>query len=158
MSTKTNKYRLDRPEIEDIVDNQLAALGYSHDTLDEVLGGLVQITAGEQVAVADGIATDYSGALGNLPAIRGSVAFTDGVESFADNGDGTLLGSNGGSGTIDYRTGAWALSFAAPPAGAAPVTAGYDWAQLRTGAQRNITIGTTAPASPLPDDIWLDVS
>lgn len=53
------------------------------------------------------------------------VTFTDGTETFTDNLDGTLTGSAGGTGTINYTTGAYDITFAVAPG--APVTATYRW-------------------------------
>lgn len=52
------------------------------------------------------------------------VTFTDGTETFTDNLDGTLTGSAGGTGTINYTTGVYALTFAAAPGA---ITATYRW-------------------------------
>lgn len=65
--------------------------------------------------------TDFSGTLDEYPVRPGSVYVTDGTENFTDNGDGTLTGSLGGSGTVDYWTGAVAVSFNAAPAAGAEV-------------------------------------
>lgn len=56
-----------------------------------------------------------------------SVSATDGTETFSDTGSGTLSGSAGGTGTINYSTGAISVTFAVAPAGAAPITSGYIW-------------------------------
>jgi hypothetical protein len=53
-----------------------------------------------------------------------NVSFTDGVETFGDNFDGTLTGSAGGTGTINYATGAYAITF---NASATTVTSDYFW-------------------------------
>lgn len=53
-----------------------------------------------------------------------NVSFTDGTETFGDNFDGTLTGSAGGTGTINYATGDYAITFAAP---ATTVTSNYFW-------------------------------
>lgn len=46
------------------------------------------------------------------------VAITDGIEYFRDNRSGILVGSEGGTGTIDYVTGAFSVTFhTAPPNG-----------------------------------------
>lgn len=50
------------------------------------------------------------------------VTFTDGVETFSDNFDGTLTGSAGGTGTINYTTGAYSITFNAVAAGAVTST------------------------------------
>lgn len=53
-----------------------------------------------------------------------NVTFTDGTETFNDNFDGTLTGSAGGTGTINYATGEYSITFAAP---ATTVSATYYW-------------------------------
>lgn len=53
------------------------------------------------------------------------VTFTDGTETFTDNLDGTLTGTAGGTGTINYTTGEYSITFAAAAGGA--VTATYRW-------------------------------
>ena len=53
----------------------------------------------------------YSGTLAVRPIAPGSFRPTDGVETYVDNGNGTLTGSAGGTGTINYTTGAWTLDF-----------------------------------------------
>lgn len=55
--------------------------------------------------------TTYSGTLAVHPIVAGTFLPTSGVESFTDNGSGVLTGSLGGSGTINYTTGAWTLIF-----------------------------------------------
>jgi hypothetical protein len=52
------------------------------------------------------------------------VTFTDGTETFVDDYNGVLTGSAGGTGTINYTTGAYSVTFASAPA---PVTATYYW-------------------------------
>ena len=69
---------------------------------------------GEWVNQHDGVATSFTGILYHTPIVRGSVTATDGVQTFNDNGDGTLSPTAGvGSGTINYYTGAISLTFAA---------------------------------------------
>jgi len=53
-----------------------------------------------------------------------NVTFTDGTETFNDNFDGTLTGDKGGTGTINYTTGVYAITF---NASAVTVTATYYW-------------------------------
>ena len=77
--------------------------------------------------------TDYSGTLAFKAAGAKRTCFglsitnVDGtVELFTDNYDGTLTGSLGGTGTINYTSGAWTASFnSAVPSG--NITATYQW-------------------------------
>lgn len=54
-----------------------------------------------------------------------AITFTDTVETFTDNKDGTLTGSAGGTGTINYATGAYSITFNVVTAN--PVTSTYNW-------------------------------
>jgi len=53
------------------------------------------------------------------------VTFTDGTETFVDNRNGVLVGTAGGTGTINYTTGAYSVTFAAVAGGS--VTSTYRW-------------------------------
>lgn len=72
------------------------------------------------------------------------VTFTDGVETFTDNFDGTLTGSAGGDGTINYTTGAYDITFNA--AAAAPVTATYRWEDSTASGIADFTKSPTRTA------------
>lgn len=74
--------------------------------------------------IGDGT-TGYSGTLACIAIIAGSLAATDGTETFSDNGDATLTGDKGGSGTIVYATGVWALTFNSAPAAGTVISATY---------------------------------
>lgn len=56
------------------------------------------------------------------------IVITDGVETFTDDYNGVLVGDAGGTGTINYTTGAWSVTFNAAPANAANnITSDYQW-------------------------------
>lgn len=64
----------------------------------------------------DGTTTTFAGTIGSgYRIIPESVVAGDTVETFEDNGDGTLTGSEGGSGTIVYNSGALSITFATAP-------------------------------------------
>jgi len=69
----------------------------------------------------------YSGTLAAITAKRTAmyVEITDTSETFKDDRNGNLIGSAGGTGTINYATGAYSVTFAVPAVGA--VTASYYW-------------------------------
>ena len=81
-------------------------------------------TTGEAVGTGDAEATEFTATLANTPVQEGSVVITDGVETFNDH-LGALFGDGGGSGRINYRTGAVEVTFAAAPANEASITAEY---------------------------------
>jgi len=73
------------------------------------------VVSGVTIATGNG-GTSYSGTLAAIPVEIGTFIAVGGIgatspETFTDNGDGTLTGSQGGTGTIDYTTGAWTLTF-----------------------------------------------
>jgi hypothetical protein len=81
--------------------------------------------ASEVIETGDGSTKAFTGNLAAYPVEPGTLVVADGVETFADDGSGRLTGSAGGSGTINYRTGAYAVTFNANVVNAVEVTAGY---------------------------------
>lgn len=78
----------------------------------------------------DGMRTNFMGLLPFAPIEPGSITASDGIEVFTDslNADGTtgtLHGTNGGNGSIEYSTGNITLNFMTAPAPAQPVTVNY---------------------------------
>lgn len=71
-----------------------------------------------------------------------AVTFTDGTETFTDNYDGVLTGSLGGSGTINYASGAYSISFFTVAVGS--VTATYQWEDPTSGGVADFS----TPSSP----------
>lgn len=104
-------------------------------TRKEVTGSLSEAVTGEamtSVPAFDGIETAFTFAapLATLPVIPTTVLITTsagvGSENFTDPaGDGVLVGTGGGSGTIVYATGVVTLTYFAAPAGGLTVTADY---------------------------------
>lgn len=74
----------------------------------------------ETVGSGDGAAKDFSGTLG---PVEPGIAVTDGVEAFTDDGFGTLTGSAGGTGKVDYPSGRFKVHFNAAPVNAAAIVA-----------------------------------
>jgi len=68
------------------------------------------------------------------------VTFTDGTETFTDNYDGTLTGSAGGTGTINYATGAYDITF---NASAVTVTSTYQWQDFTAHGLADFTKSAT---------------
>lgn len=65
-------------------------------------------------------------------------------ETFTDNNDGTLSGSAGGTGTVNYVTGAYSVTFNAVTAGA--VTAEYQWEDSTDGGLADFTFSVPRQA------------
>lgn len=72
-------------------------------------------TAQELTADGNNSDTEFGFSLGG-PVVPGSVSVSDGVETFADDGFGSLVGDAGGSGSVNYQTGAVLATFNTAPA------------------------------------------
>lgn len=83
------------------------------------------VAAAEVIETGDGNTKAFAGALASFPVEPGTVVIGDGVETFADDCFGNLTGDAGGSGTINYKTGAYTLTFNANVVLATEVTADY---------------------------------
>jgi len=79
----------------------------------------------EDLGDGGGIEATFTGTLIEHPIVIGSLEITDGTETFEDLGDGTLYGDGGGTGTIDYETGAYSVTFDAAPAIGDDILADY---------------------------------
>ena len=79
------------------------------------------------IGTGDGSTTVFTATLsnGSFPIQAGSVIVDDTVETFTDNSDGTLTGDMGGSGTVDYDTGALTVTFATAPVSGVNVEASW---------------------------------
>lgn len=76
-----------------------------------------------------------------------AVTITDGVETFVDDYNGGLIGSAGGTGTINYITGAWSVEFNAVPASAVDnITATYQWEDPTSGGIADFAFSATRVA------------
>lgn len=126
------------------------------------------VASGEVIGAGDGATKAFTGTLASFPVEPGAAVITDGVETFADDGCGNLTGDAGGTGTINYKTGAFSATFNVNVVDETEVTADYitafngvndtevdtslDAAALRVvhgTVDRNVLkIGITDPAEP----------
>lgn len=85
----------------------------------------------EAAATGDGATLTFSGTLAFKAGFPKRtcmyVRITDGVEILTDDRDGNLVGNLGGTGTINYATGAYSVTFHTAPLNLAPITASYYW-------------------------------
>ena len=100
----------------------------------------VDTIIGEVITAADGNTNVFPFNLVNQRIERSSVVLTDTVETFTDNGNGILFGNYGGTGTINYSTGAGSVTFNSNPANGQAITINYQYA---TGG--TLTINVTNP-------------
>ncbi len=98
------------------------------------------VVSGEVLATANGTDTAYSGYTEHS-AVRGSLTiftiggyrFTDSSSSGGDTVSLSVTPNDGSSGTYNYSTRAWALSFPAPLAAGTEIQASYSWREEHIG-------------------------
>lgn len=85
----------------------------------------------QTIGTGDGVTAVFAGTASTFPILPATAVITDNVEVFQDTNTAyttsavTLTGSLGGTGTINYSTGAVSVSFATAPASGASVTFSY---------------------------------
>ena len=88
--------------------------------------GFEDIYYEESLGTGDGSTTAFSGTLSHTPVIPGNIQITDTSETFTDwDGDGTMTGSAGGTGSITYSNGSWSVTFNTAPANGQAIKAYY---------------------------------
>jgi len=94
-------------------------------------GGLLVASSGgdtQVIGTGTGSTFTFGDTLDNAPIVSGSVSVTDGNESLIDSdGDGNLSSTPGGTGTINYETGAIHVEFFDAPNAGVSVTATYKY-------------------------------
>ena len=104
----------------------------------------------ENIGTGDGTTKTFSATL----AFKGAgakrncfgIEATDTVETFEDNNDGTLTGNQGGTGTINYMTGAISVTFNTAPANTQAITCNYQWEDSTNGGIADFTKSATRVA------------
>ena len=83
----------------------------------------------ELVGNGDGVVSTFTGSLANVPVVPTTLTITDGTQTVTDDGNGHFTGDldAGATDTIDYVTGDFEFTFAAPPADGVSVLASYDY-------------------------------
>jgi len=99
--------------------------------IDDVTDQKTDVTA-ENVGTGDGTTKTFTDTLafkaGGAKRTCFAIEATDGTETFTDNDrNGTLTGSLGGTGTINYMSGAISLTFNTAPANLQAITCNYSW-------------------------------
>ncbi len=113
----------------------------------------------DNIATGNGIATNFTGGLQSPPTIIGSLFITDGQQVLQDVGinpslgypNGTLTGN--GSGTINYITGAYNVTFTNPPAASAVIYAKYE-GYAANRPQGMMFFQNEFTVRPVPDQVY----
>lgn len=84
-------------------------------------------TTGESYGTGDGVTLTFVHPLTQRTGVRTImyVEVTDGVETFKDDRNGNMVGTAGGTGTVNYATGSVSVTFAVAPLNLAAITCSY---------------------------------
>lgn len=97
----------------------------------------------ENVGTGDGAVKTFNDTLafraGSAKRTCFGITVTDGTETFTDNYDGTLTGDQGGTGTINYTTGAISVTFNTAPNNSQAITSDYQWEDSTNGGIADFT-------------------
>lgn len=77
-----------------------------------------KVVENEMIADANNTATTVKGQLNWTPVAKGSITINAGTVVATDDGQGNITGTGITSGTIDYATGAYEITFATAPTNA----------------------------------------
>lgn len=99
------------------------------------LSDFTEVTA-ESYDTGDGTTKTFTHTLDDRTGVRTAmyISVTDGTETFKDDRNGLMVGDLGGTGTVNYATGAVSVTFVTAPTNAQAITCGYYWeASTSTG-------------------------
>lgn len=110
-----------RPGYNDFANGQRGGSTYTESRI------VITVTS-EAYGTGNGTAGPYTHTATHIPLSRGSIVITAGAQSARDDGNGAFVTTPaGGTGTVDYTTGAMSVTFNAAVAGATPITVTYDY-------------------------------
>lgn len=91
-----------------------------------LLSSYTQVT-GEAYGTGDGATQTFAHSLTDRTGVRTVmyVSVTDGTETFIDDRNGLMIGNLGGTGTVNYATGAVSVTFNTAPANLQAITCSY---------------------------------
>ncbi len=107
-----------------LAQNSIDPTGVWLSTPDSIATNSTVLTF--SVGTGDGVTKTFSGTIALVyPNTAYFVQITDTVELFTDDKNGLLVGSLGGTGTINYITGAYSVTFNTAPANTQAITGSY---------------------------------
>lgn len=101
----------------------------------------------------DGTTTLFTTTVQSFPILPGTVIVTDNTETFTDNGSGVLTGDLGGTGTVNYTTGAIAVTFNTAPTSGQNIYLSYE--QYMAGTPQAVLLyDNEFRFYPVPDTVY----
>lgn len=127
---------------------QLDKTGLNLSYIDKTLYSAYTQVTGEAYGTGNGVLQTFAHTLAAVTATRTafSVTVTDGTETFLDDKSGGMVGSLGGTGTVNYATGAVSVTFASPPANLQAITTGYYWEDPNSQGVTDFSFSATRTA------------
>jgi len=111
----------------------------------------------DSIAGGDGVTNTFTGTTQGFPIIIGTFFITDGLQVLQDDGAGLLLPDNassgGGSGTLDYITGAFSATFGTAPATGTSIYSKYQ-AYSGNRPQGCLFFENEFTLMPVPDQVY----
>ena len=105
-------------------------------------------TTNENVGTGNGTTTTFTGTLAAITSVKTCmyVRINDGTETFTDDRNGVLVGSLGGTGTINYATGAFSVTFNTAPTNLQAILANYYTADAKSAGIADFSKSTPRTA------------
>lgn len=101
----------------------------------------------------DGSTVTFTYTIPKTPIHATTVIVDDQTEKFTDGGSGTLTGSAGGTGTVDYTTGALSVTFNSAPSDGQDIRVTYEY--FSTGQPTAILLDSNVLfLRPVPDEVY----
>lgn len=101
----------------------------------------------------DGTTILFTTTVQSFPILPGTVIVTDNTETFTDDGEGVLDGSEGGTGTVNYQTGAIAVTFNTAPDAGQNIYLSYE--QYMAGTPQAVLLyDNVFRFYPVPDTVY----
>jgi len=109
----------------------------------------------DDVGDGDGSTVTFTNTINNTPIKPGSLVVDDRTEKFSDDGAGTLTGDAGGTGTINYTTGALSVTFNSAPSDGRDIRATYEfWTTAKPTAMLFDSANSQVILRPVPDEVY----
>lgn len=134
-----------------IKQNRMFLWGYLGNTLGKASNAALRLSfidsqnfnaiTGESIGTGDGVTKTFNNTLAALggPKTAFGIEITDGVEIFVDDYMGNLVGNLGGTGTVNYATGVFSVTFNTAPLNMAALTAAYSTEDSTDGGIADFT-------------------
>jgi hypothetical protein len=135
-------------------DNKVTSTGFTDKTglslsyIDKALFTDFTSVSAEAFGTGDGTTKTFNHTASAVTSKRSGFGFvvTDGVETFLDNKNGVMIGSAGGTGTVNYATGAVSVTFNTAPILSAAITVNYQWEDATSTGIADFTFSSTRTA------------